>query len=208
MRTVPIAGALLGGALCVLIVGVAAPGEEKEKPAAPAKRVLWTTSKVKGSPDPPPPYRLEVAFPKIKFFEPLEVTAAPGTNRLFVAQRPGKVHSFVPDPKAEKADLLIDVKKIVYGLAFHPKFNQNGYFYVTYIVDPSKDLPKGTRVSRFTAKGDPPRAELSSEKVILEWPSGGHNGGCLRFGPDGLLYIGTGDGSGIADGLETGQDLS
>src|SRR5947209_2003925 len=111
------------------------------KPAGPDRRVPWTTSRVKGSPEPPPPYRLEVAFPKIKFFEPLELTAATGTRRLFVAQRPGKVHSFVPDPKNDRADLLIDVKKIVYGLAFHPKFDKNGYFYVTYIVDAKQDLP-------------------------------------------------------------------
>jgi uncharacterized repeat protein (TIGR03806 family) len=198
--------------LAVLVIGFPVAGlADKSSPARPlslTKRVPWTTSRIKGSPEPPPAYRVEVAFPKIKFFEPLELTAAPGTNRLFVAQRPGKVHSFVADPKSTQADLLIDLKKIVYGLAFHPKFASNGYFYVTYIVDPSKEEPKGTRVSRFTAKGDPPRADLSSEKIILEYPSGGHNGGCLRFGPDGYLYIGTGDGSGIADQLQTGQDLS
>ncbi len=55
---------------------------------------------------------------------------------------------------------------------------------------------------------DPPQADLKSEQVILTWPSGGHNGGCIRFGPDGYLYLGTGDGSGIADGRNTGQDLS
>ncbi|MBY0232443.1 MAG: PQQ-dependent sugar dehydrogenase [Gemmataceae bacterium] len=172
----------------------------------PAKRVPWTASKVKGSPEPPPPYKLEPAFPKLKFFEPLELASAPGTGRLLVATRPGKVWSFANDPKAEKADLLLDLKKVAYGLVPHPKFAENGWFYVTYIVDPSKETPTGTRVSRFTAKGG--AADPKSEKVIIEWPNGGHNGGCLRFGPDGMLYIATGDGSGIADGLETGQDIS
>jgi uncharacterized repeat protein (TIGR03806 family) len=204
MRTATVGALLVGGLLGLL--GGPAPGRD-EKPPALNKRIPWTTSKVKGSPEPPAPYRLEVAFPKVKFFEPLELTAAPGTNRLFVATRPGKIFSFVPDRKTEKADLLLDRKKIVYGLAFHPKFATNGFFYVTYIVDPAKEQPNGTRVARFTAKGDPPQADPASEKVILEWPSGGHNGGCLRFGPDGYLYIGTGDGSGIADQLETGQNL-
>src|SRR5262249_59592108 len=107
--------------------------------------------KIKGSPEPPPPYRLEVAFPKVKFFEPLELTAAPGSGRLFVATRPGKIYSFVADRKTEKADLLIDLKKIVYGLTFHPKFATNGYFYVTYIPDPEKEDPNGTRAAPFNA---------------------------------------------------------
>src|SRR5262245_4494023 len=166
MRTVPIGVALFTGALGLHLAVVATTGQA-EKPAAPPKRVPWTTSKIKGSPEPPPPYRLEVAFPKVKFFEPLEVTAAPGSKRLFVATRPGKVYSFVPDRKTDKVDLLIDVKKVVYGLTFHPKFATNGHFYVTYIVDPAKEEPKGTRLARFQAKGDPPKADLSSEKVIL-----------------------------------------
>src|SRR3954469_16790360 len=127
MRAVKVVLVLLAGALAGL--GVAAPVGLADRPAAqkasaPAKRVPWTTSKVKGSPEPPPPYRLEVVFPKLKFFEPLEATAAAGTDRMFVATRPGKIFSFVPDAKTAEGDLLIDIKKTVYGLTFHPKFDK------------------------------------------------------------------------------------
>lgn len=179
------------------------------------KRVPWTTSNVKGSPEPPPPYRTEVAFPKLpKFEEPLDMTYAPGTNRLFIAERWGKIYSFLNDKNTAKADLALhlkdgDKKQVIYGFAIHPKFKDNGYIFVTWIPDPSKEgLPKGTRVSRFTVKDDPPVIDPKSEKVIIEWPNGGHNGGCLKFGPDGYLYIVTGDGSGIADELNIGQDLT
>ncbi|HXG10184.1 MAG TPA: PQQ-dependent sugar dehydrogenase [Gemmataceae bacterium] len=182
----------------------------QRKPYGIDKRVPWTTSRIKGSPEPPAPYRTEIAFPALKFFEPLEMASAPGCDRLFVAERPGRIYSFPDNPaRADKAELFLDLKKTVYGLALHPKFATNGYVYVTYVLDPTKTEPRGTRVARFqVSKDNPLRADPASEKIILEWPSGGHNGGCLRFGPDGCLYIGTGDGSGIADELQTGQDLS
>ncbi len=191
------------------------PGPRAEEPSRPVrkpsgidKRVPWTTSRVKGSPEPPAPYRTEVAFPRLKFFEPLDMAAAPGGNRLLVAERRGHIYSFPNDPRADKADLLLDVKKTVYGFTLHPRFADNGFVYVCYIVDPAKEQPEGTRVVRFRAKGDPPRADPASEKLILTWPNGGHNGGCMQFGPDGYLYVATGDGSGIADELHTGQNLA
>jgi uncharacterized repeat protein (TIGR03806 family) len=182
------------------------------------KRVLWTTSNVKGSPEPPAPYRTAPAFPKLKFSEPLDLTYAPGTNRLFVAERWGKIYSFVNDPSVDKADLVIELKgagtresprkQHIYNFAFHPKFKDNGYLFVTYVPNTEKDLPDGTRLSRFTVTGDPPVIDRASEKVLFTWRCGGHNGSCMKFGPDGFLYLGTGDGSGIADEFHAGQDLT
>jgi uncharacterized repeat protein (TIGR03806 family) len=211
MRTTTLLCALLAGALLFRWdAGAAGQGGKPQRKAFGIdKRTLWTTSRVKGSPEPPAPYRTEVAFPKLKFSEPLDLTNAPGSDRLFVAERKGKILSFANRPDAARADLVLDLKRTVYGIAVHPGFAKNRYLYVTYLPQGDKELPNGTRVARFTlSKDDPPRADRASEKVIIEWPSGGHNGGCLKFGPDGMLYIGTGDGSGIADELQTGQDLS
>lgn len=183
----------------------------QDKPFGIPQRVLWTSSRVRGTPDPQPPYRTERAFPKLKFNEPLEMDAAPGTNRLFVAERYGKILSFDNRPDAEQADLFLDLGKVIYGFAFHPKFAVNGFVFVCYVQDAAKEEPTGTQVARFTAKKDDsgiPRCDRDSELTILQWPSGGHNGGCLRFGPDGMLYIATGDSSGIADQLLTGQSLA
>src|SRR5207302_376148 len=117
------------------------------------------------------------------------MTIVPAQNRLAIAERKGKIYTFVNDPKTSKSDLLIDMKKTVYGLAFHPQFAKSRYVYLTYVLDPEKTQPKGSRLSRFDVKaGDTLTADPASEKVILEWPSGGHNGGCIRFGPDGFLY--------------------
>jgi uncharacterized repeat protein (TIGR03806 family) len=195
---------LIGGGWVLL-----AAAEPERKLTGIEKRVLWTTSRVKGSPEPPAPYRTELAFAKLKFFEPLELAAAPGMDRLFVAERKGKIWSFANDAQTEKKELFLDLDKVVYGFVCHPQYAKNGQVFVVYLVDASKETPKGTRLSRFRAKADDPlHADKASEEILFEWPSGGHNGGCVRFGPDGFLYIATGDGSGIADELQTGQKLS
>jgi uncharacterized repeat protein (TIGR03806 family) len=217
VRALLCVAAVVGLTACLFVtpdltVG-ARPAEPVRKPYGIEKREPWTTSKVKGSPEPPDPYQMVRTYPKLKFNEALELTAIPGRKAWGVAERPGKIYTFPANPNREGGGapdkkLLLDVGHTVYGLAFHPQFNTNGYLYTSEVPDPSKETPDGSRVVRYTADPKAMTADPKTAKVILKWPSGGHNGGCLRFGPDGMLYLSTGDSSGIADGLQTGQDLS
>jgi uncharacterized repeat protein (TIGR03806 family) len=184
------------------------------------KRPPWTTSRIVGSPDPPSPYVAERAFTKLKFDHPVDIATAPGSDRLFVVEQFGKIFSFTNRPDATRADLLVDVPRLAprqglplvkqtYALAFHPKFAENGYCYVCGVGDEGQQ--EGTRISRFKiTKTDPPVVESGSEQVIITWIAGGHNGCCLKFGPEGYLYISTGDAASPApaDSKRTGQDIS
>ena len=199
-------------ACCVVVISQqqsASARKPERKATGIEKRVPWTTSRVQGTPDPPRPYRTQLAFPDLKFTEPLEVTQVPGTKLLGVAERGGVIYLCRAANKHGKTK-LIDVGRVVYGLAFHPKFATNGQFFVSTVKKDAPDLEDGSWLIRFTAKrtGETWSTDPKSAEVLLKWPSGGHNGGCLRFGPDGYLYMATGDGSGIADLRKTGQDVS
>jgi putative heme-binding domain-containing protein len=201
------------------------PAQEKQQPRGIPERTPWTTSNITGTPEPPLPYKLDRAFAKLTFNNPLLLATAPGSNRFFVLEQHGKLFSFPIDENVAAADLVIDFKKLdsfdkdkargigeTYGLAFHPQFAKNRHCYVHYFLSGNKgDLKDGTRISRFTMTNtDPPRIDPKSEKIIFTWPSGGHNGCDLHFGPDGFLYISTGDGAGPnpPDGLAAGQDMT
>lgn len=189
-------------------------------------RAAWTTSHVTGTPEPPPPYVTPRVFPKLHFNHSLEMVVAPESDRWFVVEQAGKIFSFPNRQDCEQADLFLDIPKEIrtlpangvvgdtYGLAFHPKFAENRYCYVCYVVmgkPGDKQLPDGTRLSRFrVSQTDPPRCDPASEQILLTWLGGGHNGGSLKFGPDGFLYISTGDGAAPSppDPLDTGQDIS
>jgi putative heme-binding domain-containing protein len=198
--------------------------------AGPAKsaRTPWTTSRVVGSPDPPPPFKVVRAFPNLKFRHPLLLARCPGSDRLFVGEQEGVLYSF-PDKPDAKADLFFDLRKeiktvhllpdakeieAVYGLTFHPDFEKNRQCFVCYTLRPKKsqrNLTNGTRVSRFTVtRADPPRIDPASEEIVLTFLQGGHNGGDVHFGPDGMLYISTGDAAdpNPPDPFNTGQDIS
>ena len=198
-----------------LFVGGVFAADEAAAPFGLSARVPWTTGRVTGSPDPPAPYRLERAWPKLQFTNPVELTSAPGSDRLFVVEVAGKLVSFRNDPACEQTDLFFDLKaenpqvEHVYGLAFHPQFAENRLCYICYTW--GQNIPDGTRVSRFrVSTTEPPLVDPASEEIILTWLSGGHNGGSLKFGSDGYLYISTGDGGPAfpPDPLQSGQDVS
>ena len=149
------------------------------------------------------------AFPKLTFSEPLELIAVPGKKAWIVAERNGKIYTFDADPAKAEKELVLDVGRTVYGIALHPQFEKTGYVFISNVPNVKKDELEGSRISRYTLTDRKNlKADPKSEKVILTWRSGGHNGGCLRFGPDGYLYLSTGDGSGIADAHQSGQDIS
>lgn len=164
----------------------------------------WSPTSDDGKPVPP--------------LRPLLVThAGDGSGRRFVLEQSGMIHVLAKDAKAAK--LFLDLRDRVVpwrqgdeegllGLAFHPRFRENGEFFVRYCP---KDEPRVRRVSRFrVGRDDPNRADPASEEVVFvnDQPFGNHNGGSIAFGPDGFLYIGLGDGGGLNDLLGHGQNLT
>lgn len=180
----------------------------REKPPAPPA----------GGPDQPeiPKVRLVDAFPRLSFERPVWILPSPDdTGRLFVVEQDGRVSWFRPDPAPSRTETFLDIRgKAFRGhneegllcLAFHPKFAENGLFFVWY----SATKPHRHVLSRFRAPNpaDGP-ADAASEKVFLEIPKiyGNHNGSTLLFGKDGFLYFSVGDGGAAGDPKRAGQDL-
>ena len=124
----------------------------------------------------------------------------------------GKIHFFPKkNPTKKSIGLFLDIKRQLYSFSFHPKYEENGQI---FIFSPSGPQPKKgkkmSRVSRYVAKGKPGKRIIDpkSEKIIIEWVAGGHNGGEAIIGPDGYLYICTGDGTSGSDINNTGQGVN
>lgn len=142
---------------------------------------------------------LERVFADVSLDAPVDFeNAGDGTGRVFIVEQKGVVRVISPGG----ADgTFLDIEDRVFrsgesgllGIAFHPEYESNGSFYVYYVADG----PRRSVVSRFTVTGDPGVADPDSELVILEIPqpqATNHKAGQLAFGPDGFLYIATGDG--------------
>ncbi|MEX0716101.1 MAG: PQQ-dependent sugar dehydrogenase [Planctomycetaceae bacterium] len=182
----------------------------------------------------PLPVKVEPAFPDLEWTGWAPVTergrpyplrpviienAGDGSNRLFVGIQQGTIHVFPNDQAAKKTKVFLDIaRKVVYkdneneegflGLAFHPKYEENGEFFVYYTT--ADGPPHTSVISRFrVSPDDPDRALPESEQEILRIPQPywNHNGGTIVFGPDGYLYVALGDGGAANDPHGNGQDL-
>lgn len=160
-------------------------------------------------------YQLTPAYPALSFTRPVDFQhPGDGSQNVFVVEQRGVISAFEDQPSVKDKKIFLDIEDRVddssnemglLGLAFHPDYQNNGYFYLNYTTD----NPRRTRISRFQVSPDnSDKALKDSEKVLLEFeqPYGNHNGGQVSFGPDGYLYIAVGDGGSGGDPQENGQN--
>ncbi|MBI3299615.1 MAG: PQQ-dependent sugar dehydrogenase [Elusimicrobia bacterium] len=164
---------------------------------------------------------LAAAFGGRSFERPLDLQVLPdGTGRLAVVEQGGKVW-LMDGPDSRAGRLVLDLsgrtkasgERGFLGLAFHPRFKENGLVFAHY-SDMRKEARSGERdhrsvVSRWHWPKGKAVVDPGSEAVVLtlDQPYSNHNGGAIRFGPDGFLYMGVGDGGSGGDPEGNGQNL-
>ena len=157
----------------------------------------------------------EQVFPALSFDYSIQITHPPGDDSwLYVVQQDGKVYAFENRPDVKAADLVLDKSSEVnfdyaemglLSIAFHPDFATNGEVFLAYN---ESDGGYHDLVTRVTTAGIGQRFDDSAEQTLLDIddPASNHNGGQLAFGPDGYLYVATGDGGGASDTYGNGQN--
>ncbi len=198
--------------LTLLVLGVAG-----QLTGNAATRTPWTSSKVQGSPEPPPAYTTERIYPAVPLLEPVGLYFEPLTNWVLVVEHMGKLRAFPNRPSADKATVIADFSKLTgpggeaFSIVFHPGFATNRLVFAALL---SKQPKRSMGVWRMTMKAPsapdaPPQVDLDGAVRLLDWWSDGHNGCDLHFGPEGFLYVSAGDGAAPAppDSHKTGQSI-
>ena len=138
------------------------------------------------------------------------------SGRLFVAEQGGKIRiidssgSVAPAPFLDLTSRVTSGGEMgLLGLAFHPAYSQNGCFYVNYTTTRFTGRLQ-TVIAEYRAQQPSSNAASTIENILftVDQPANNHNGGGLAFGPDGMLYIGLGDGGGASDPFLNGQRIN
>jgi hypothetical protein len=143
----------------------------------------------------------------------LVTNAGDGSNRLFIVEQGGIIKVLQPESGTPTA--FLDITSIVLsggergllGLAFHPEYEDNGRFFVFY----TRQTDGALRIAEYSVSAGNPNVADTTEIPIITIPHPGatnHNGGMIEFGPDGFLYIATGDGGSANDPPNNGQNIN
>lgn len=176
------------------------------------------------SAQPLPKIKLVQQFPGLKLDRPVWMIEAPdGSGRMFIVEQQGRIYVVPKGSDGSKAKEFLniidrkpfmDTEEGLLSLAFHPGFKTNGLCYIYYSqLDPKREFffPNRSVVSELkVSANDPDRADLQSERVVMEIPQpfNNHKGGLLSFGPDGYMYLGLGDGGAGNDPFNSGQNTA
>lgn len=158
---------------------------------------------------PPDSIRLRLQTVAEGLANPLDVASPPGDVRLFIVEQGGRIRviknrRLLPAPFLDlRSRISSGGERGLLSLAFHPRYAENGFCYVNYT-----DRRGDTRVVRYHVSANPDRADPASAKLILtiQQPYANHNGGLVMFGPDGMFYVGMGDGGSGGDPHGNGQN--
>jgi glucose/arabinose dehydrogenase len=171
-----------------------------------------------------PTIEMRPVFPRLSLKRTLWMSEAPdGSGRMFIVQQDGRIliaRKGTDGSESKEFLNIVDRKPFVdneeglLSLAFHPGFRTNGLFYIYYNQQggvPGSFYSRRSVISEFKVSAtDPDKADLSSERILLEVPQpfGNHKGGQVSFGPDGYLYIALGDGGLACDPFGSGQNTA
>lgn len=166
-------------------------------------------------------YKNAIPGVTFEFAVEIENSGINADNRLFVVEQAGRIKVVNNDPSTTAAVTFLDIRSDVnfspgqelglLGLAFHPNYEQNGYFFI-YYTGSNSGVPT-IIVERVAVNANNINVANANSRVKLfefvkNIDRSNHNGGCITFGPDGYLYISIGDGGGAGDPAENGQNIN